>query len=147
MALRSIMIASYTSFSCTTKEEGCIYMISITGQQLCLLLIGLWGFITSVESASLRFLNSEVKPCYIWLTSFHPKESDGWRSLPSDSLSLACHIRCSMIFEDLNILLNLGIGGNYHKTFARTPFLIFPPSLFIFHLHFPQVGHVITSLY
>ena len=97
--------------------------------------------------ASLRFRGSEAKSGHIWSTSFHVEESDGWCSLPSYSLSLACHIRCLAVSEDWNILLNLGIGGKYYKTFAGTPFLIFPSSLFVFHLDFPQVGHAITSLY
>ena len=116
-------------------------MTIIIGQQLCLLLIELWQFILSIEMTSLRILGSEAKLGHLWSTSFHDEESDGWCNLPSNSLSWACHMRPFAIFGDRNNLLNLGIGGKYHITFAGTPFLFLVFVLSNFHREVAQVGH------
>ena len=61
--------------------------------------------------------------------------------MPSNSLSWACHMRYFATFGDRNNLLNLGIGGKYHITFAGTPFLFLVFVLSNFHHEVPQVGH------
>ena len=75
-------------------------MIVMIGQQLYLLVIELCGLIPSAEMASLRFLESEANCGHIWFTNCQVGESTGCRSLPSFSLSCACHFRSLVVSGD-----------------------------------------------
>ena len=111
-----------------------------TSQQLCLLLKELWGFMSSTEMASLRFLSLQQNQA---IYGQWPSMTGVWWMMhfSSNSSPCACHMRSFTIFKDWNILLNHGIGGKYHITLAGTPLRFLVPLLFTFHLEAPHVGH------
>ena len=119
-------------------------MTNKTGQELCLLLKFPYGFIPSVASPILKFLDSAPKSGNVSSILFHWGESAGCRRRLSHFLPSACHVRFFASSLTPNNLLNLGTIGKYHKTLAEGPSVSsspFLPSNFFLNRDNPHVGH------